>query len=151
MTLDDTVVAELERLNQAATQGPWKPDPKDFRCYVWGGDGHMVADNITDGQEREGQLARLRGAGAEVSGQRPSGENDANYDLIIAMRNALPGMLQELRSLRAKVAGLHSAVVAHLEAEGPCANCEDGSDQALCGDAQCTYCAFEHAAQEHRL
>ena len=150
MTVDESVLAELERLNQAATQGPWKPDPKDFRCFVWGQDGHMVADDI-GWPEYEGQLVRLRGTGAEVSGQRPPGENDANYDLIIAMRNALPGMLRELRALRAKVAGLHSAVVAHLEGEGPCANCEDGSDEALCGDAQCTYCALEHAAQEHRL
>lgn len=62
-----------------ATPGPWEACPMDL--YVFGGDGHAVADRLDD-DDGKGCIARGRGHGAEVSGQRAEGELEANVRAI---------------------------------------------------------------------
>lgn len=91
----------LQRLSDAATAGPWRPDPGEYRLYIWGGDGHMIADHIDDEPyepEGKGALVRIRGVGCRD--QRRPDERERNHDLIIAMRNALPQLLADLRLAR---------------------------------------------------
>ncbi len=91
---------EIERLEQAATPGPWK---QDRNWYITG------PDNDWDehwGSERVGRdLAkfnpRFDQRVCHVNGP-PGGCNspDADFALIAAARNALPGMIRELREAR---------------------------------------------------
>lgn len=124
---------ELDRLEKQATQGPWKPDPADFRCFVWGGDGHMVADDITE-PEYENQLVRIRGVGAQK--HRRPGEMEANYDLIIAMRNALPELISEAKQSRVLI-------------EDVCAICLVEDAEVGCRCAVCKGTGLGGASVEH--
>jgi hypothetical protein len=89
---------EIEARAKAATPGPWTVCPMDM--YIFGGDGHMIASNCP--MEDTWQV---RGAGAEGSGQRPEGSQDANAAFIAAAREDIPRLIAEVRRLQAQVNG----------------------------------------------
>lgn len=76
---------KLDAVIGAMTPGPWAACPMDV--YVLGGDGHFVAE--------------VRGFGAEVSGQRPEGTQQANARGIATLRNVAPELLAVVRAMRA--------------------------------------------------
>ena len=78
-------ITQLQALEEKATPGPWKHN-KDK--------GHPPCRFINSGEMDE--IAMLRG-------HREWPLQDANADLIVASRNALPGLLKELLSERAKL------------------------------------------------
>lgn len=95
MTVSDNVIAELTRLEAAATPGPWA-----IRH-----DTNIFANRSDVGHE--GSVANT---GGHSSNQVDCNvENFANAELIAAMRNALPALLSELSSLRARVRQLLSS------------------------------------------
>lgn len=94
--------AELEALAAmyaAATPGPWSVCPMNE--YVFAADGHMVSDQGDHDEDAPaGLVQRIRGYGAEKSGRRPEGAQDANIALIVAAVNALPKLIESARLLR---------------------------------------------------
>ena len=92
---EHTDLTELSRIEQAATAAPWRYRPSMFDDWgvIRGGDHSPVAtscmecryDHTTDVGKPEG----------------PS-PIPQNGELIVAMRNALPGMIAELTELRAE-------------------------------------------------
>lgn len=79
MTLTKEQLDELQRLEAEATEGPWRPTRGTTVSYVCGAKGSGT-----------GQLAKLYLGGC--------GKEDAAF--IAAARNALPALLDELRSAR---------------------------------------------------
>jgi hypothetical protein len=104
---------ELFRIEQAATRGPWHIDQPSL--YITASDGHAVASRFP----AEPQAWEVRGHGAEASGKRPKGSQCANGVLLVAARNAIPGLLALIATLRAEVAVLRDDVntLASREAE----------------------------------
>lgn len=93
--------AELKTIADAckrATPGPWKMCPK--RMYFIAADGSPVAD--IDDFENLGPI-RMRGHGAEASGNRPAGSQDANADFICLARTAMPQLLDRVRDLEERL------------------------------------------------
>jgi hypothetical protein len=87
-TMDDKELAELERLERAATPGPW-------RSWVEGRD-HLAGDHVI--QRSAGTdpdiYVEIRVAGA----CHPA--SVADQDFIAAARNAIPSLIEEVRRLR---------------------------------------------------
>jgi len=94
--MTDAELDAIEARAQAATKGPWKVDEMDM--YIYGGDGFMVASNCpsADGWP-------VRGHGAEKSGQRERGSQDANAEFIAASRSDVDALVAELRVAREKL------------------------------------------------
>jgi hypothetical protein len=90
-------IKAIEKRLEAATKGPWRGEKHSI--YVWGADGGMVADNITQLDWKEhGEIARMRGVGM---GRYESGELQANYDFIVHARQDVPDLLALVREMRA--------------------------------------------------
>lgn len=105
-------LAELRRLDELATPGPWRPhdtwlDHGGHTAVVFRGDQNTPA----------GAPVRVTWLPTFESGEGWGTErnvwNDA--DLIVAMRNALPGLLAEVDRLRGANADLRTAVEAMLD------------------------------------
>lgn len=84
----DEVIAELERLQAAATAGPWVVSRPEQKGEAWP-HGIIVA-------------ATARGLGIFASGDSATFPS-ADRELIAAMRNALPSLLASLKQARAEV------------------------------------------------
>jgi hypothetical protein len=97
--------AELRKLANAATPGPWKPCPMNM--YVFAADGSPVSDTGEFDDESDGKppgtVQRIRGFGAEVSGKRYEGSQNANIALIAAAREAVPALLDEIERLESEL------------------------------------------------
>jgi hypothetical protein len=76
-------IEEAQAKCDEATEGPWHGDPPGYCEYVFGLDGAMVC--------------QMRGIGAEVSGERPEGEQEANRDFLIAARTDEPFALELIK------------------------------------------------------
>ena len=88
---------ELERLEREATPGPWKADTEDVGdCVVW-------APEIKDGDGDSSFVSNIGRSRIGAVGVAFDHEAD-DCRLIAATRNALPDLLAELRTLRARVA-----------------------------------------------
>ena len=101
--MTETELAELDRLEKAATPGPWYYD-----------------DGVTDGDRATGERGKIpwitTGAPMILICYPNEGNEsylptiaqiDANSDLITAARNALPKLIKEIRMLRGTIsAGL---------------------------------------------
>lgn len=94
--MTDAELDAIEARAKAATKGPWKVD--EMEMYIHGGDGFMVASNCptADGWQ-------VRGHGAEVSGHRQRGSQDANAAFIAASRSDVEVLVRELRAARKKL------------------------------------------------
>jgi hypothetical protein len=97
--MTDAELDAVEARANAATKGPWRVDEMDM--YIFGGDGHMVASNCPTEDRWQ-----VRGAGAEGSGQRPAGSQDANAEFIAKAREDVPALVAELRIAMAKLQAL---------------------------------------------
>src|SRR3990172_7960149 len=82
----------IEARCQQATPGPWSVDERDM--FIFAADGNMVASS----EPSEGWV--IRGHGAEASGQRPPGSQDANGVFIAHAREDIPKLIAALRSER---------------------------------------------------
>lgn len=91
-------IDRLEALLREATPGPWRACCENL--YVYGGDGHQVADRLDDG---EGSVLRGRGHGAEVSGRRREGEGEANVRAIAALGRLWPELLAVARTAECRI------------------------------------------------
>jgi len=105
----DPAMAELRRLLDAATPGPWAWEMTGDKDNSWGV-GIIVDDdeNLITGRNETGENLLVESvceAGADG--------NPADAELIAAMRNALPGLLAEVECHRAECRGyaamLHEA------------------------------------------
>lgn len=92
-------IDELERLEKAATPGPWRGDARGTHC-------DPAQDTVTV-KTSLGNLFKLDKWDAAACA------NDA--DLIIETRNALPALIAEVRELRA-----YKAQVERVKACGAC-------------------------------
>lgn len=93
--------AELKAVAEAckrATPGPWKRCPKGV--YILAADGSPVTD--IDDFENLGPI-RMRGHGAEVSGNRPAGSQDANAEFICNARTWIPQLVDRVRDLEERL------------------------------------------------
>ncbi len=91
------IVAELRRLYEASTAGPWVHDI-DLH------DGRLRGDVLWPSGERG--LLVLMGCGMHARVSRPQSEIVANADLIVAMHNHLPALLGVVGAARAHLTGL---------------------------------------------
>jgi hypothetical protein len=89
--LTDEQIAELKRLDREATAPPWRWVQKD-------GDYHVLTNSADDSQPYP-QIHSDGSAGGEYSPDIDV--RSADGQIIPAARNALPGLLSELRLLRA--------------------------------------------------
>lgn len=99
---------ELERLEREATPGPW--GLWEGRLYIFAGPaeenspGRLKGTRVTICHEdfliREGEYQLVAKLGHAV------GTPESDFNLIVAARNALPDLIAELRTLRARVAEL---------------------------------------------
>ncbi len=96
--MDDKRIAELRKICDAATDGPWETD--DYAAYVYGGDTSPIVE--------------IRGFGAEASGKRPDGSQESNATFIATARTALPEALDEITRLKS----LLSDVIQNVESGG---------------------------------
>src|SRR5690625_4447915 len=88
MTID---LDKLERLEREATPGPW----------------HWKHNDIVQRDEAGKFVADVAGMYYDDDGYPNWGaDNAANTELIIALRNAAPGLIAELRSARKRIAEL---------------------------------------------
>jgi len=91
MTPDE--LEAIEARASAATPGPWKID--EMEMYIHGGDGFMVMSRCPLNDQWQ-----VRGHGAEVSGKRPRGSQDANAEFIVHARADVPALVAEVKRLR---------------------------------------------------
>lgn len=84
-TMTEEEAGKLERLEKAATPGPWREDTDPGCTGVIGPDGYMIADCM---------IVSLR------KGAPTQARCDSNARLIAAMRNALPALLSTSTALR---------------------------------------------------
>ena len=99
-TMSDQIdLTELSRIEQAATAAPWMYRPSMFDDWgvIRGGDHSPVATSCM-----ECRYAHTTDVG-KPEGPSPIPQNG---ELIVAMRNALPGIIAELTELRAENAAL---------------------------------------------
>ena len=75
MPSDPTDLDELDRLEKAATPGPWRIEGPLFDEWIGRGDGTRIVEGSVDC-------------------------GDADLALIVHTRNALPGLIRELREAR---------------------------------------------------
>jgi hypothetical protein len=111
----DDDLTELRRLHEAATPGPWAWEMTGDKDNSWGV-GIIVDDdeNLITGRNEPGENLLVESvceAGADG--------NPADAELIVAMRNALPGLLAEVERLRA-------AAPASEDDEPECLRCGRG-------------------------
>jgi hypothetical protein len=118
MTLD---LSAIEARVNAATPGPWTVDQMDM--YIHAADGFMVASNcpVNEGWQ-------VRGAGAESSGKRPAGSQDANAAFIAAARSDVPTLIAEVRRLRGKVGAETNATPMTYESVRAMVDRHDGEE-----------------------
>lgn len=95
----------IEKLEQAATPGPWEADTRDETdCVLWS----RAAPKDEEHKEYVGSV----GDGGWTDPPKPDLETAAfdlqveDCRLIAALRNAAPDMIAEIRALRARVAHL---------------------------------------------
>lgn len=95
----------IEKLEQAATPGPWEADTRDEDdCVLW-------AKAEPKDEEREGYVGSV-GDGGWADPPEPDLDTAAfdlqaeDCRLIAVLRNAAPDMIAEIRALRARVAHL---------------------------------------------
>lgn len=95
----------IEKLEQAATPGPWEADTRDEAdCVLW-------SKAEPKDEERGGYVGSV-GDGGWSDPPKPDLETAAfdlqaeDCRLIAALRNAAPDMIAEIRALRARVAHL---------------------------------------------
>lgn len=93
--MNDDELDAIEARAKAATKGPWKVDFMDM--YIHGGDGFMVASKCP--MDKGWQV---RGHGAEVSGKRAPGSQDANAAFIASSRDDVDALAAEVRRLWAE-------------------------------------------------
>jgi hypothetical protein len=107
--MDDDVKELVDRVRgllKAATPGPWRYDGME---YVFGSDDFMISDSGWPDPPR-GAVQQIRGHGAEVSGHRPEGSQDANAELIAAAPTLLAQQADALDRLAADNARLRELV-----------------------------------------
>jgi hypothetical protein len=90
-------IEAIERACAKATPGPWRID--DYDMYVFAPDDSPVASTF-------GECWQIRGHGAEVSGRRPVGSQDANGAFIAGARAWVPQLLARIAELEADNVGL---------------------------------------------
>lgn len=90
MTIDLHAIAELEWLLAMASPGPWEADHEGYDTFAFGCG--PVHDYSAPGGPLDWVSAKAR---AKIDGA-----------LIAAMRNALPGLLEERRELLRRIAEL---------------------------------------------
>ncbi len=118
---------ELERLEKAATPGPLANDPDNIKA--------TGALYLADGSPFA-QVFQLQAGDRRADNAR----RDADARLWVAARNALPGMIRELRELRAEIEKLRKFARAIPSLECPCCG-EEGAfatgfldgDPTICG------------------
>ncbi|MGI4793764.1 MAG: ead/Ea22-like family protein [Janthinobacterium lividum] len=99
--------ADLRKLAEAATPGPWHVDEPS--CYIWGPKTEMVADNGVG--DANGAVVRIRGVG----GRLPI---DANMAFIAAANpKAVLALLNENDGLRAEIVKLTKSMRAAAYAD----------------------------------
>lgn len=86
-------VAEMARLYEGTTPGEWRTVGD---IYIYSATGMKVADIPIE--EREGWLLRARGVGQGIALE----EQEANLNLIVALRNNGRALLSEVSRLRAR-------------------------------------------------
>ena len=97
MMTDEPIIDKLERLERGATPGPW---------------------HFTDTSDRRGHKGELRQVGPQ-NGFALVGPwtNDADLPLIVAMRNAIPSLLSQLREQREALESIANPYVLDAEAQ----------------------------------
>lgn len=95
----------IEKLEQAATPGPWEADTRDETdCVLWSkavprDEGHAgYVGSVGDGGWTDPPRPGLETAAFDLQAE--------DCRLIAALRNAAPDMIAEIRALRARVAHL---------------------------------------------
>lgn len=92
---------KLERLEREATPGPWNLKGRITGCY------NIFATGIID---FSGGLEAVPGLSiCRISELSRDGESD--LDLLIALRNAAPALIAELRAARKRLAELESPAI----------------------------------------
>lgn len=142
-TLTDEELAELERLEQAATAGPWYPHATDDEVFMNAryvstepgptmrrvklSDGEHVIDvgkwthdgaqGMADGNKDQAQSDKVVAVTLLQAPRLADPDQcDENTELIAALRNAAPRLLAELAELRAENARLRGERDAALSA-----------------------------------
>ena len=89
-------INELRRLEREATRGEWKSGASPGYVYAYG------SVDTYEGPVSSSILKAFPTSSTDLDGRRweTSGDRDANAELVIAMRNSLIPLLDELESLR---------------------------------------------------
>jgi len=90
--IDDATLAKLEEVEKKATDGPWDYD----------GQHNEIIAPTTDAEQYWLIVSECRSAPDQTAERDRWGHHyDANYDLIVRSRNAMPDLLETIRVLRA--------------------------------------------------
>lgn len=132
-------IEAIERACAKATPGPWRID--DYDMYVFAPDDSPVASTF-------GECWQIRGHGAEVSGRRPVGSQDANGAFIAGARAWVPQLLARIAELEADNVGLARVAAVQRERRqgyrsvGKCSEC---GRKAVRGMSRCA----QHRAENN--
>jgi len=101
--IDDATLAKLEAVEKEATPRPWAYD----------GQHNEITTPTTDADQYWLIVSECRSAPDQTAEQDRFGHQyDANYDLIVRGRNAMPDLLATIRALKA---ALEQIVSLHLD------------------------------------
>jgi hypothetical protein len=112
-TMNESVVLNLKELEKSATKAPWrmhrapKGDWVDFWIDV-DPNPQGPDDEIFVCEKLNMRYYTQRGDGGNGWSRNPMELDEANMDLIAAMRNALPELLAERAAMRARIAELEA-------------------------------------------
>lgn len=112
---------ELEKLLEKATPGPWRVSD-EREC----GEDHFASILSHDDPKGRRGFPEV----AILNGRAPyrDGEGMVNAELIVALRNAAPEMISDLRNLSARVAEIEAALALYAHCVhgclGRCRHCE---------------------------